>query len=193
MSTAARSDILISIDTIDQLFNGSEINPFSEKPVVVLGEPGLLYTIRQELSRGMHGWRGKRLVIQLPADQVTPGLQERVERGVRNFARLRLAKNDADIRLSRVRSLTGLVVAVIIAVVLLAILGILTSTVLASSSDMVKGLLVGLVTIFIWSTVWNPWDRLIYEWMEPWRENRILRSILAMEIVIQPEPAAASH
>jgi hypothetical protein len=189
MSTVAQNDILISIDTLDQLFNSSDINPFSAKPAVILGEPGLPYTIQQEMSRGLPNWRGKRLVIQLPADQVTTDLQKRVEHAVRNFAKARIAKNDADIRLSRVRSLIGLVVAVIIATVLLAVLTVILSTVLATASDTVKGLLAGLVTIFIWSTVWNPWDRLIYEWMEPWRENRILHSLLSMEIVIQSDPA----
>lgn len=187
MTEKSSQDILISVDTVDQLFNGSDINPFSEKPAVILGEPGLLYAIQQELSRGLKGWQGKRLVIRLPPDQVTPDLQGKVERAVRNFAQARLAKNDADIRLSRVRSLVGLLIGVVIAGILLAIAALLTSVIFPSASDTVKGLIIGLVTIFIWATVWNPWDRLVYEWMEPWRENRILRSILSMEIVIESE------
>jgi hypothetical protein len=42
MSSHASTDILISIDTIDQLFNSSGIDPFSDKPAVILGEPGYL-------------------------------------------------------------------------------------------------------------------------------------------------------
>ncbi len=189
MKTSSSRDILISLDTIDQLFNGGEINPFSKKPAVILGEPGLLYAIRQEMSRGLKGWQGKRLLIRLPADQVNDDLPKKVEQAVRNFAQARLAKNDADIRLSRVRSLTGLLTAVVIAGILLTLASLVTTVIFPSASDTAKGLVVGLVTIFIWSTVWNPWDRLIYEWMEPWRENRILRNILEMEIVVQPEMA----
>jgi hypothetical protein len=190
MSTAAQGEIIISVDTVDQLFNGSGINPFSEKAAVILGEPGIEYAIKQELSRGLRAWKGKRLVIRIPASQLTPGVDEQVEHGVRNFARAKLARNEADIRLSRVRSLTGLVMAVVIAGILLTILEIFLSTVFAAASDTVKGLLAGLVTIFVWSTVWNPWDRLVYEWLEPWRENRILRNLLTMEIEIQQEVSA---
>ena len=83
--------------------------------------------------------------------------------------------------------------AIIVAGILLAILGILTSTVLANSSDVVKGIIAGLVTIFIWSTVWNPWDRLVYEWMDPWLENRILHRITLMEIIVRPEPGSTDR
>jgi hypothetical protein len=44
------------------------------------------------------------------------------------------------------------------------------------------------VTIFIWATVWPPWERLVYEWVEPALENRLLHAITTMEIVIQAEP-----
>jgi len=81
--------------------------------------------------------------------------------------------------------------AVAIACVLLVLLTIATNTVFANSSDAFIVVLTGLVTIFIWSTVWNPWDRLIYEWLGPWLENRLLHNITTMEIVVQAEPISA--
>jgi hypothetical protein len=105
---------------------------------------------------------------------------------------VKITENNALIRISRWRSLIGLILAIVIAGILLAILLIVTSTLLAAASDTVKGIFAGLITIFIWSTVWNPWDRLVYEWIEPWRENRILRSIMKMEIIVQEEPVSQS-
>jgi hypothetical protein len=191
MDNLASQDILIRIDAIDQLFNGSAIDPFSDKPIVILGEAGLPYTVRQQLSRGLRGWRGKRLVIQLPPDQLTPDLQTRVAHAIRKYAAVKYEQNQAIIRLSRVRSLVGLCIAILIATILLGFLAIVTQTILASASDTMIGLFAGLITIFIWSTVWNPWDRLIYEWIEPWRENRILQALATMEIVLQPDPASS--
>ncbi len=193
MSPHSSADVLIRIDTIDQLFDGPAVNPFSDKPSVILGEAALLYNIRQELGRGMRDWRGKRLIIQLPPDQIGPDLQPQVVNAVRRFAQTKQAKNDALIRVSRVRSLAGLVVAIGIACVLLLLLTIATNTFLANTSETSKTLLTGLVTIFIWSTVWNPWDRLIYDWIEPWLENRILHSITTMEIIVRPEPISAGR
>lgn len=186
MNTHTSTDILISIDTVDQLFNGSSINPFSDKPIVILGEAGLSYAIGQELGRSLRSWQGKRLVIQLPPDQIKPDLQSQVINAVRRYAEAKIAQNNASIRISRWRSVIGLCLAILIAAALLTFLAIMTQTLLSSASDTVIGVVAGLVTIFIWSTVWNPWDRLVYEWIEPWRENRILRSIIQMEIVIQP-------
>jgi hypothetical protein len=191
MSPNASIDVLIRIDTIDQLFNDPAIDPFSDKPSVIIGEAALRYSIRQKLGRGLRDWSGKRLIIQLPPDQITPGLQAQVVNAVRRYAETKRAENEVSIRVSRNRSLVGLMIAIGIAIVLVVLLTIATNTLFANSSDAVKVLLTGLVTIFIWSTVWNPWDRLIYEWIEPWLENRILHSITTMEIVVQPEPISA--
>jgi hypothetical protein len=191
MSANASTDILISIDTVDQLFNGSSINPFSDKPIVILGEAGLPYAIHQELGHGLRNWQGKRLVIQVPPDQINPDLQQQLINAVKKYAIAKIAQNSASIRISRWRSIIGLCLAIAIASALLAILMFLTQTIFSSASDTVIGITTGLVTIFIWSTVWNPWDRLVYEWIEPWRENRILRRLIDMEIVIQPEPISA--
>ncbi len=186
MSANDSADILISIETIDQLFNGSSINPFSDKPIVILGEAGLPYAIHQELGHGLRNWQGKRLVIQLPPNQIKPDLQQQVINAIKKYAKAKIAQNKASIRISRWRSIIGLCLAILIASALLIILLITTQTLLSSTSDTVIGITTGLVTIFIWATVWNPWDRLVYEWIEPWRENRILLSLIDMEIVIQP-------
>lgn len=122
MITHASADILISIDTIDQLFNGLSINPFSDKPIVILGEAGLPYAIRQELGRGLHSWQGKQLVVQLPPDQISPDLQPQVTNAVRKYAQAKIAQNHASIRISHWRSLIGLCLALLIAAALLSFL-----------------------------------------------------------------------
>jgi hypothetical protein len=193
LSTHTSADILISIDTIDQLFNGSSINPFSDKTAVILGEAGLPYAIRQELGRGLRSWQGKRLIIRLPPDQIGADLQLQVTNAIRKYAQAKITQNDASIRISRWRSVIGLCLAILIAAALLTFLAMMTQTLLSSASDTVIGIFAGLVTIFIWSTVWNPWDRLVYEWIEPWRENRILRSLTKMEVVVQSELISADH
>ncbi len=193
MSPPAVDDILVRLDTIDQLFNDPVINPFSDKTSLILGEAAFPFVIRQSLSGGLLGRHARRLIIQLPPDQISPDLQSQVVNAILRYANVKRADNEASIRISRWRSLRGLIVAIIIAGILLAILGILTSTVLANSSEVVIGIVAGLVTIFIWSTVWNPWDRLVYEWMEPSLENRILQRITLMEIIVRPEPTSVEH
>lgn len=50
MTNPPTQDIIIRLDTIDQLFNAPDINPFSEEEVDVLGEPALLRAVRRLLA-----------------------------------------------------------------------------------------------------------------------------------------------
>ena len=115
MSANASADILIRIDTIDQLFNGSSINPFSDKPIVILGEAGLPYAIQQELGHGLRtgmgsGWSSSYLPIRS-----IPTCNRRSLTAVRKYAEAKQAQNDASIRISRWRSIIGLCLAILIA------------------------------------------------------------------------------
>jgi hypothetical protein len=51
MPTSLGKDIVIRLDTIDQLFNAPDINPFSGEEVDVLGEPALLRAVRDNPQR----------------------------------------------------------------------------------------------------------------------------------------------
>jgi hypothetical protein len=193
MNPQPSADILVRIDTLDQLFNDPVIDPFSDKPALILGKAALIYAIRQELSRGFRDWRGKRLVIQLPAEQINPDLHTQLVNAVRKYTAVRQAENLALIRISRWRSLAGLTLALTLALVLIALLVIALNTVLTSLSASATGLLTGLAGIFVWATIWNPFDRLMYEWLGPWMENRILHSMMNMEILVVAEPASAGR
>jgi len=189
MSQESPHDMIIRIDTVDQLFNAPEIDPLSEKPAVVLGEAALSYTVRQALSQGARHWKSRRLVICLPRDQISSETQSKTVAAVRRYAAVKQDDNNARVRISRQRAWVALGVAIAIAAVALIAVAITVNTVLASASDAIKGLLAGIATIFIWATVWNPVDRLVFEWVGPSMENRILRAIALTEIVIETEAA----
>ncbi len=191
MTLPATRDLVIRIDSVDQLFNAPGVDPFSDKPAVVLGQPALEHYVRQELRKGLHDWKGKRLVIQLPADEITSEVHDKLPEALRRYAAAKRADNEAQIRISRWRALVGLAFAIAIAGTLVIILTLTLNTLLASLSDTAKGVLTGIITIFCWATIWNPWDRLVYEWVQPWMENRLLRSVVTMEIVVRAEPASA--
>lgn len=72
MPTAPGQDIVIRLDTIDQLFNAPDINPFSDEEVDVLGEPALLRAVRRSQAHRVRNWEGVKLILDLPSDQITP-------------------------------------------------------------------------------------------------------------------------
>ena len=182
------ADMVIRIDTVDQLFNAPSIDPFSDTPASILGEPALMYAVREQLGRGLRAWRVSRMVIQLPANQVTPGLEEKVIGAIRRYAAYKYAENQILIRNTRTRSLIRLAIAIALVLVILAIASVAANSLLASTSSNIATLLVSFLTIIIWATVWGPWDMFIYGWLDPGYENFILRRIKTMEIVLQPEP-----
>ncbi len=187
MNAASPSDITIRVDSIDQLFNDPDIDPLSDKPSIVIGAAALPYTVRESVSRGRRDWRGKRLVIQLPPEQISADTSSVVARAVRCYSDVKIEDNNRRMRISRRRGMTGFGISLAFSAAVLLVAALLLNTVLAAAPDVVKGLATGVATIFIWATVWNPVDRLMFEWVEPWMENRALRTIASMDIVVQPE------
>lgn len=182
------SDLIIRVDTVDQLFNPPPLDPFSDKPALALGEPGLVYAIRGKPGIRLRDLPNSRIIMQLPADQITPGLQKKVETAVRRYAALKQDENQAAIRLSRSRSAVRLLIALGLVIAILGLAAMLGSTVFASASDVMRLLGTGFVTVICWATIWGPWDRLIYDWLDLWFENRILRCLMVMELAIKAEP-----
>lgn len=184
-STATRNDVVIQLDTIDQLFNAPAINPFSEKSIDVTGESALRRVIRQLLSRSVRKTTGARLVIQLPPDQITPGLQTRTAQAVRRYIDARIEDNDLNVRLSRRLGFIELLIASGLAVVVLTLSSLLVGP-FANLSEVLRGLIPSFVIILAWVLLWNPLDKLLFEWVEPWEQNAMLHKITSMEIVIEP-------
>ena len=47
MSPSPAGDIVFRLDTIDQLFNAPDINPFSSEQIDMLGEPAITLIVRR--------------------------------------------------------------------------------------------------------------------------------------------------
>ena len=120
MATTSNTDIVIRLETIDQLFNAPDIDPFSEEEVNVLGRGRAMRAVRRLQAQRVRRWDDVRLVLELPADQITPGLEARTEEALQRYSAAKIEDNHLQIRLSRVRSLIGLALVTAISVVLIA-------------------------------------------------------------------------
>lgn len=188
MAIATARDIIIRLDSIDQLFNAPDLDPFSEEEVDVLGEPALLRAVRRLLAQRIRNWEGMRLVLELPADQITPELEGQTQAALQRYSDAKVEDNHLTIRLSRTRSLIGLGMVTIISFVVIGIAYLLFSTVWAGTSDGVKTLVAACISVFVWVILWDPMEKLLFDWVQPHMENRILRRIPSLDIVIRPKP-----
>ena len=179
-------DVVLKLNTIGELFNAPDVDPFSEDAIDVLGEAALPHAARQMLARRIRHWHEARLVIQLPPEQITPDLQAQTRAAVQRFCTAKIADNRLTIRLSRVRSAIGLAVVTIISLLALAVTWLLFRAVPGMQADNTTSTLVtGFVCVFIWVILWDPMEKLIFDWVTPAMENRILRGIMGMELVVE--------
>ncbi len=181
-----KQDIVLKLNTIKELFNAPDVNPFSDNEIDVLGEAALPHAVRQMLARRIRHWHEARLVIQLPPDQITPDLQAQAQAAVRRFCTARIEDNRLTIRLSRVRSAIGLAMVTIISVVVIAVAWLLFNTIFAAVSDTVGVVVAASISVFVWVILWDPMEKLIFDWVTPALENRNLRGIMDMDLVVEP-------
>ena len=187
MANTLARDLIIRLDTIDQLFNQPDINPFSDDEIYVLGEPALIRAIRRLLARRVRHWEEMRLVIELPADQITPGLENQTEQALRRYSDAKIEDNHLTIRLSRARSLLGLGIVIIISILVILLAYFLLTSVFPRTSDTVKALIASSLSVFVWVSLWGPLEKLLFDWVQPHMENNILRKIPTLDIVIRPK------
>jgi hypothetical protein len=187
MASSDRHEIVIRVDTISQLFNGSDVNPFSSKDADILGEPALLRTVRRLLGRRMRNWDDVQLTIKLPPDQITPDLQEKTAAAINRYATAKIEDNKLTIRLSRLRGAIGLLIVTLVTLVVLALASLLVSNVLANADPVLQGLVVASASVFAWVIMWDPLERLLFDWVGPSLENRILRRVMRMKVVVEPD------
>jgi hypothetical protein len=69
---APRQDVILKLNTIGELFNAPDVNPFSANEIDVLGEAALPHAVRRMLARRIRHWHEARLVIQLPPVRLRP-------------------------------------------------------------------------------------------------------------------------
>ena len=196
MPASTGQDIVIRLDSIDQLFNAPDINPFSDEEVDVLGEPALLRAVRRLQTHRIRNWEGVKLTLELPPDQITPNLEARTQEALSRYCAAKIEDNHLTIRLSRIRSLIGLGMVTVISIVVMGLAYLLFNSLFAGASDTVKGIVAASVSVFVWVILWDPMESLLFNWVEPRLENNILRKLQRVDIVIRPKSSpseARSH
>jgi hypothetical protein len=94
-----------------------------------------------------------------------------------------------------VRSLIGLaiVTAIVtaISIIIIAAAYLLFYSVFVDASDTAKGVVAASISVFVWVILWDPMEKLLFEWGGPRMENNILRKLKDINIVVRPKSYAA--
>lgn len=178
-------DLEIAVNSPGQLFDAPAIDPFSENPLEILGMSGLAYVTRQ-LQAHRHDLKHARLLVRMPADQITPGLDRRLTDAVHRYCRAKIDDNEVEIHLIRFRSAIGLGSLMVIVAVIVVVAYFLYTGPLAEIPQAIQVAIAFTISLFAWVSLWDPLEALIFNPIALLRENFILRRINELEIAVEP-------
>jgi hypothetical protein len=187
MSELTTKSITIKLDDITHLFVAPEFDPFSDQEAELLGQPALLYVLRQLGPGTVKDGNPICLTLQLPPDKVTSDLKARTEQALHRFCAARIADNDAQLRLLRWNGWRSLPSAIIALGVCLTLSYLFLSNVLTFLSPAINELLGQGFGIVSWVVLWHPVEAFMYDPIPLRRENAALRYVATTEIIIEPQ------
>lgn len=184
-ATIPEKTVTLDIDTVDQIFNSFDSNPFSELATAALGEAALERVVTRLQYQPLQDWDNAQLVVRLPPDQITPDLQPRLSQAIDRYCQARIEQNELQVKLGRRQHAIGMVTVTVLVLVVMATAYLLFNTVWAGSSQTVEYLVAASISVFAWVILWDPLEALIFDWAPPARENRALAHIMDMDVVVQ--------
>lgn len=186
MAPVMDETVVLDVDTVGQIFNDFDADPFSDVPNAALGEAALDHLLIRLQLNPLQDWDAAQLVVRLPSDQITPDLSDTLSLAIDRYCQARIEQNELQVRLSRRQHAVGMAVVTTIVLVVMAAGYLLFTTVFAAAADIVKTLVAASISVFAWVILWDPLEALLFDWAAPARENRALAHIMDMHVVVQP-------
>src|SRR5689334_10874377 len=178
-------DIVIAVNSPGQLFDAPAINPFSENELEILGMSGLAYITRQ-LQAHRRDLKHARLLVRMPPDQITPGLDRRLADAVHRYCRAKIDDNKVEIHLIRFRNAIGLGSLMVIVALIVAVAYLLYNGPLADIPQALQVAIAFTISLFAWVSLWDPLEALIFDPIALLRENFTLSRINGLDIAVEP-------
>jgi hypothetical protein len=185
---AAQTDIavVLLLDRIEQLFTAPDANPFSTAEVEILGQSGM-ECIKKRISRL---WPRRpesvQVTLQVPPDQLTPGLAEQTRLAVQNYCTAKIADN----RLKRglviqraLRQFSGALIGTLIAIV---VINLLAANPFGLLPELVRNLLIVLASFAIAILIFNALWSLVFDWLPFVQDNTVHTVLMDMNLTIEP-------
>lgn len=187
MAENPNEQVVLRVNTVAEIFNAPDADPFASGEGTILGEAALDRLVLRQQVHPLHELASLPLVVALPVDQITPELEPQLAAGIKRYCAARIEDNKLEIRHSRLQHGVGMVVTLFVVLVVMAVGYLLLMTVLAGVSEVVQGLIVGAVCVFTWVILWDPLEALLFDWVAPARENRVLAQIMQMRVTVKTQ------
>ena len=182
MTEKSTQVISLSLNSPEEMFVLAPADLFSEYRNFMTG---LEYCISMLRSRRSSG--SVRIELALPADQLSEGMDQPIQRTLGRYCDHRIAYNQRERRATRLDGVFSLWIGLPI-VVLGFVLVIIKSSIVGPSGN------ANLVIdsggwVLVWVGLWFPLDTLLFTPLSYGRENAVLKRLRTADIVIEPQAA----
>ena len=176
------TEIVLHLDNIHDLFIRPMEDPFTKKVNFVAG----IELIKSKLASTSWGRKARiRTTIFLPQESIEPGLADKTQWALQRYCQFKLQQNTYAMATLRRQAVVALLIGILF----------LVSGLLLSQSLVRGPLLPPFINTFLsdgfdiafWVILWRPVDFFLFELWPFWREKRIYKNIMQMEITIVEE------
>ena len=161
MAVNSDTPVVLRVDSVDQIFNAPDANPFAAGEGNILGEAALDRLLLQQQVQPRRDLASIPLVVALPADQITPDLEPRLAAAIQSYCTARIEDNLLHIRHSRLQHSVGLAVAFSVALAVILLVLLLVTVVFTGISALAQGMIAGGLCVFAWVILWTPLEALL--------------------------------
>ncbi|MBK8048922.1 MAG: hypothetical protein IPK16_18435 [Anaerolineales bacterium] len=183
--------VTLALNEIGELFSAPVINPFSDKPVDLRGEAGIVYLHKRLRLKGLLPHPATKLKLQLPAGALPADssnvaqLAQATQAALNRYCREQVAQNRQEERRERSVLWRQLVIVLPVCALALGFLLALATGQLTPGQPVLQGVLM-IVTLFVGSiALWDVLTDLCFGWAPYVIENRSYRRLGAMEVEIE--------
>ena len=184
--------IVLPLKDIDELFNAPDVNPFSTHEVDILGQSAL-DCIEKHVTRH---WPRKpnsvHVTLQLPADQLTPGLIESTREAVQRYCTIKIESNRVHRQVVIQRSLQQLAYAGLGSVAALVIIVLLAQNPFGLLIQPVRDVLMMLSALAIGVLTFDALWSVAFDWLPFVQDNTVHTMMMDMDLAIEPQLEGAS-
>lgn len=186
MSELTTKDITVKVDDIADLFVAPEFDPFSSRETDLLGQPTLMYVLRQLGPKSVRRHHHLRLTVQLPPDKITLDLKARADRALARYCAAHIADREAQLRVLRWNGWRSLPSAVIALAICLILASVFLNGVLTFLPQFLNQLFGEGFVIISWVVLWHPVEAFLYDPIPLHREISAFRYAATLEMIIEP-------
>jgi hypothetical protein len=122
------------------------------------------------------------LAIEIPGKELSPESEGLLSEAVKNHFLFRLPDLDHDLKLSRREGVYSFIIAIFNAVI--AVLFITAYYEEYATGNLIFILLMGVITILNWVTVWDTYEYFMYDYRNLSRKRRIYKKITGIPVIV---------